>query len=33
MPHHGRPSSRSTTNDDGELVSLRFENWKFVFCE
>src|SRR6266850_2904964 len=20
-------------NDDGELVAVRFENWKFVFCE
>jgi arylsulfatase len=20
-------------NDDGELVGVRFENWKFVFCE
>jgi arylsulfatase len=20
-------------NDDGQLTALRFENWKFVFCE
>ena len=20
-------------NDDGELVALRYENWKFIFCE
>ena len=20
-------------NDDGQLVAMRYENWKFVFCE
>jgi arylsulfatase len=30
---HGARHEFYYFNDDGELVAMRFDNWKFVFCE